>query len=194
MGVFNHDIVPFNRGNGRKHNYGLSTPFLLFLSSPFLSFIASTTSEEQNFPRFFLHSQRVINKFLNRLSRTETRAVYLKESKLHSLFCSLMHSAFLRIIHVCTYVMYLISFITYAGIYIHSLNTCQLKSRKHSAKSPKANHIWPKEISRKSQCSKYYNPFARTRAVTLDPSRAYKAFHPRCAMRGNPVARHKENP
>lgn len=34
-------------------------------------------------------------------------------------------------------------------VHIYFLKACQLKSRKRSAKSSKANHIWPKEIHEK---------------------------------------------
>lgn len=68
MGVFNRDIVPFNRGNGRKHNYGPVDPFPSLFISTFASSprcIASSRRNgegegggglKQNFsnPRFFL--------------------------------------------------------------------------------------------------------------------------------------------
>lgn len=88
------------------------------------------------------------------------------------------------IVHLCIWhfsesYMCVISFITYADIYIHFLNMCQLKSRKHSAKSPKANCIWPKEIHEKVSAlnittpllereSSRWTPRVRTRRSTHD--------------------------
>lgn len=71
---------------------------------------------------------------------------------------------------------------------------CQLKSRKHSAKSPKANCIWPKEIHEKVSALNITTPLLEREPSRWTPRVRTRRFYPRCAMRGNPVARHKENP
>lgn len=55
-----------------------------------------------------------------------------------------MRLAFLRVAYVCHFIYNVCT-----RIYIYFLNTCQLKSRKYTAISPKANRIWPKEIHEK---------------------------------------------
>lgn len=54
-------------------------------------------------------------------------------------------------------------FVTYASTYIYFLNTCQLKSRKHFTKSPKANHIWAKEIHEKVSALNITTPLLERR-------------------------------
>lgn len=77
--------------------------------------------------------------------------------------------------------------------YIFSfLNTFQLKSRKHSAKGPKANRVCPKEISGE----KVGVLNITTPSLERGPSRWTPRVRTRrsAATRRNPAARHKENP
>jgi hypothetical protein len=61
--------------------------------------------------------------------------------------------------------------------YIRFLNTCQLKSRKHSAKGRKANRVWPKEIHEKVSVLNITTPSLENEdRHVAEPSRAYKTL------------------